>query len=82
MINITKAILEVMKEVTNIEKGMNVGTGNSSYKAVGDSIVRATIKESMLKNGLVIIPTGVTATTKIDRWEEESQYGKKVNSLF
>mgnify|MGYP000632593287 CR=1 FL=1 len=77
MINITKAILEVMKEVTNIEKGMNVGTGNSSYKAVGDSIVRATIKESMLKNGLVIIPTGVTATTKIDRWEEESQYGKK-----
>lgn len=77
MINITKAIMEVMKEVTNIEKKMNVGTGNSSYKAIGDSIVRGTIKESMLKNGLVIIPTGVTATTKIDRWEEDSQYGKK-----
>jgi len=76
-INIAKAILEVMKEVTNIEKKMNVGTGNSSYKAVSDSMVRATIKDSMIKNGLVIVPTSVSANIQIDRYEEDGQYGKK-----
>lgn len=73
---ITKAILEVMKEVTNIEKSMNVGTGNSSYRAISDSMVRSQIKDSMMKNGLVIVPTIVSATTKVDRWEEEDQYSK------
>lgn len=78
MINIAKAILNVMQEVTNIEKNMNVGTGSSSYKAISDSMVRSDIKESMLKNGLVIVPTGVTAKTTMDRWEEENTYGKKM----
>lgn len=76
MNNIAKAILEVMKEVTNIEKSMNVGTGESSYKAISDSMVRSQIKDVMIKNGLVIIPTGVTASTKVDRWEEEDKYSK------
>lgn len=78
MINMAKAILNVMQEVTNIEKNMNVGTGSSSYKAISDSMVRSDIKESMLKNGLVIVPTGVTAKTTMDRWEEETTYGKKM----
>lgn len=76
MKNITNAILKVMEEVTNIEKSMNVGTGNSSYKAISDSMVRSQIKDSMMKNGLVIVPTNVSATTKVDRWEEEDQYSK------
>lgn len=57
MKQITEAIIAVMDEVTNIEKKMSVGTGNSSYKAVSDSMVRSEIKNSMLKNGLIIVPT-------------------------
>lgn len=79
MINITKAILEVMKEVTNIEKKMNVGSGSFTYKAISDSMVRDQVKDSMVKNGLVIVPTGVIAKTTTDRWEEG---GKSKQSIL
>ncbi len=79
MINITKAILEVMKEVTNIEKKMNVGSASFSYKAISDSMVRDQVKDSMVKNGLVIVPTGVTAKTTTDRWDEG---GKSKQSIL
>lgn len=78
MKEITNAILAVMQEVENIEKGMNVGAGTNSYKAVSDGDVRNSLRKAMVKNGLVIVPTSVTAKTQIDRWEEESQYGKKM----
>lgn len=77
MENITKAIIEVMKEVTNIEKSMSVGSGYSSYKAIGDSMVRSTIKDSMIKNGLVIVPTDISAKSTIDRWVDENQKSKQ-----
>lgn len=77
MKNIAQAIINVMTEVKNIEKKTNVGTGSASYKAIGDSMVRNELKESMVKNGLVIVPINIQATTKVDRWEEETQYGKK-----
>ena len=77
MKNIAQAIINVMTEVKNIEKKTNVGTGSASYKAIGDSMVRNELKESMVKNGLVIVPISIQATTKVDRWEEETQYGKK-----
>ena len=78
MININKAILEVMKEVENIEKGLSVGTGNSTYRAVSDGDVRNALRKAMLKAELVIVPTSVSAKAQIDRWEEEHpQYGKK-----
>lgn len=76
--NMTQAILKVMEEVENISKDMNVGTGNASYKAVSDTDVRNTLRKSMIKNGLVIVPTSVNAKTQIDRWEEETQFGKKM----
>jgi len=77
-INITKAIIAVMKEVKNIEKKMSVGSGNSSYKAVSDSMVRNELKQAMTDNGLAIVPVEVKATTQVDRWEEETPYGKKM----
>lgn len=76
--NITKAIIAVMKEVKNIEKKMNVGQGSNSYKAVSDSMVRNELKQAMTDNGLAIVPIKVKATTQVDRWEEETQYGKKM----
>lgn len=76
MQNITKAILAVSKEVTAIEKSMNVGTGGSSYKAVSDSLVRNTLRPEMIKQGLVILPISVEAKTRVDRWEEADSYSK------
>ena len=55
---------------------MTVGTGNNSYKGVSDKDVRQKMRESMIKNGLSILPTGVTATVKMDRWEELDYQGK------
>lgn len=78
-INIAKAILEVMKEVTNIEKKMNVGSGSFTYKAISDSMVRSQIKDAMVKNGLLIVPTGVSAKTTTDRWDEG---GKSKQSIL
>lgn len=76
MKNITKAILAVSKEITAIEKSMSVGAGNSSYKAVSDSLVRNTLRPEMLKQGLVILPINVDAKTRVDRWEEVDGYSK------
>lgn len=85
MKEITKAILAVSKEITAIEKSMNVGTGQSSYKAVSDSLVRNTLRPEMIKQGLVIVPVGVEAKTQVDRWEEADTYKggmKSKQSIF
>jgi hypothetical protein len=76
--NLAKAIIAVMKSVKGIEKNLNVGTGNSSYKGVADQDVKNIIGAAMEKNGLCILPVGVDAKTQIDRWEEAGgQYGPK-----
>ena len=77
MKNITEAILSVMVEVKGVEKTMDVGSSNSSYKGVSDQLVKETIRPSMIKHGLAIIPKSVEAKTTTDRWEENSQYGAK-----
>lgn len=82
MKNLTKAILAVSKEVTAIEKSMQVGTGGASYKAVSDSLVRNTLRPHMEKQGLVILPVSVSAKTQVDRWEEQGQYAKSRQSVF
>ena len=74
MKEISKAIIAVMKEVKNIEKGMTVGTGKATYKAISDSMVRNEVKKAMTDNGLCILPISVQATVKIDRWEEADSY--------
>jgi hypothetical protein len=78
MKNLIKAVLNVMLDVESIDKNMTVGSGNSSYKGVADKDVKHTIGVAMRKNGLIILPTGIEKSTQIDRWEEESQYGKKM----
>ena len=67
MKNISKAIIAVMQEVKGIDKSMTIGSGSSSYKGVPDQEVKKVIGEAMSKNGLCILPTKVTATTKIER---------------
>ena len=83
MKNLIKAVLQVMEEVKGVDKTMNVGTGNSSYKGVSDKEVKKIIGTSMKKHGLVILPIGIEPKTTIERWEEQSQYGAKVKqSVF
>jgi hypothetical protein len=72
---IAKAIIEVMKTVKSIDKGMTVGSGNFSYKGVADKDVKLLIGQAMQDNGLCLIPTSVEQTVQVDRWQEE-EYGK------
>lgn len=76
MKNITLAIIEVMKEVDGVAKSMTVWSGSNSYKWVSDKDVKELIRESMIKNWLAILPTGVTPKIQIDRWEEVDSYSK------
>lgn len=70
MPNLAKAVIKVMQEVEVIDKSMTVGSGQSSYKGVPDKDVKKIIGRAMANNGLCILPIGVTASTKIERWEE------------
>lgn len=71
------AIHAVMSEVKNIEKGLTVGDGKMSYKGVSDKDVKLKIGQAMEKHNLIILPVKVNPNIKIDRWEEDSNYGKK-----
>ena len=77
MKQITEAILAVMQEVKNIEKTMDVGAGNSSYKGVSDKIVKEILQPVMVKHGLAIVPIAVESKATTDRWSETTQYGEK-----
>lgn len=74
MKEISKAILNVMQEVKGIEKSMTVGSGSSSYQGVPDKEVKKIIGESMVKNGLCILPTSIESNYSVSRWEESVVY--------
>ena len=77
------AVINVMKEVKNIEKNLNVGEGRSSYKGVADKDVKHQIGESMSRNGLAILPIEIQPKTTVERWTEETNYGPKAKqSVF
>lgn len=78
MQEISKAIISVMNEVNGVAKNMTVGSWTNSYKGVSDKDVKQAIRESMIKNGLSILPTSITSKIQMDRWEEETEWqGKK-----
>ncbi len=77
MKNLTKAILQVMSEVEGIDKTLNVGTGNSSYKGVADKDVKQVIGKSMQKNGLVILPIAVEPKATLSEWDQEETWNGK-----
>lgn len=55
-INIYQKIQAVSDEVKNVEKNLNVGTGQNSYKAVADADVLLKVKAAEKKHGLISIP--------------------------
>ena len=83
MKNLAKAVLAVMNEVKGIDKSMNVGSGQMSYKGVPDQEVKKIVGQAMQKNGLVLIPTSIDPKTQINEWDETTQYGvKRKQSVF
>lgn len=75
--NLAKAVIAVMKAVRNIEKGMNVGTGNNSYKGVADKDVKYKISEAMAEHGLCIMPIGIDAKETFTNWVDEYKKNKQ-----
>lgn len=81
--NLAKAVIAVMASVKGIEKSMEVGSGNMSYKGVPDQEVKKIIGDAMAANGLCMLPIGIQAKTEVSRWEEVGNYGpKQKQSVF
>lgn len=78
---ISKAIINVMKEVKGMEKNSRVGTGNSAYDGTKDQDVKEIFNDVMAKNGLCILPIEIKSNTKLDRWEQEDFYQGKSQGL-
>ncbi len=83
MKNLAKAILAVMAEVKGMEKNSKVGDGKYSYDGTKDQDVKEVFNIALQKNGLCILPIDIKEETHLDRWEEETNYGKKMKqSIF
>ncbi len=78
-IEITKAILKVMRDVDNVEKNLTVGNSYSNYKGVGAKDVMLKIGCSMASNGLVLMTTEIIPTIKISEWMDGN---KRKQSIF
>lgn len=79
--NLYEKIASVMKDVSYLSKDDRVDTGNGrSYRAISEEKVTSTVRESLQKNGLVILPV-----RQEHRRTDETvtdQYGKqKVNRI-
>jgi hypothetical protein len=83
MSKLAKAIIAVMKAVKNIEKNSTVGSGQNSYNGVKDRDVKEIFNEQFSKNGLCILPIGIEDTVKVERWQEETNWGtRQKQSVF
>ena len=76
MDKLAKAVLSVMNDVKGMEKKSKVGTGSSTYDGTRYVDVAEVFNDSMVKNGLVILPIDIQEEVKIDRWGEEDPWSK------
>jgi len=75
---IAKAILGVMKDVSGIEKNTTIGSGNYAYQGVKDQDVKKAFQEAFLKHKLSIVPIGIDAETRVDRWVDNNRQKQSV----
>ena len=75
--NLFEKIQAVSMEVMNIEKNLQVGTGNSAYKAVGDADVIRAVKKAEEKHRVLSIPTRVERIDGEVILSTPDQYGKQ-----
>ena len=59
--NIYQRINEVRKEISYVQKDKAVSTGGGSYKAVTHDAVTGMVRASLIKHGVVIVPSVLTA---------------------
>jgi len=55
--NIYQKISAVMQDIQYLAKDDKVSFGNTNYKAISEEKVTAAVRESLVKNGIVIMPT-------------------------
>lgn len=55
-LNLYQKISHVMQDVSYLSKDDNIAFGNTKYKAISEEKVTRTLRESLIKNGLVILP--------------------------
>lgn len=83
MSKLARAIIKVMAAVKNIEKTATIGSGQNSYNGVKDRDVKEIFNEQFSKNGLCILPIGIEDTVKVERWQEETNWGpRQKQSVF
>ena len=54
--NLWQRIADVMQDIKYLQKDDKVGFGNNSYKAISEEKVTESLRVSLIKNGLVILP--------------------------
>lgn len=59
--NIYQRINEVRKAIGYVQKDKSVSTGGGSYKAVTHDAVTGMVRESLIKHGVVIVPSVLSA---------------------
>lgn len=79
--NVYEKIAEVMKDVTYLAKDGFVETGKGKgYKAITEEKVTSTVRESLIKHGLVIVPVAQSRSTTNEAVVD--RYGNnKINHL-
>jgi hypothetical protein len=73
-VKLHQKILEVMKDVSYLQKDDQVAFGNTKYKAISEEKVTSTIRTSLIKHGLVIIP--------IEQEHKREHFGDKEKSNY
>jgi hypothetical protein len=61
-VGLYQKIRQVMKDVSYLSKDDNIAFGNTKYKAISEEKVTSTLRESLINNGLVILPFEQTAS--------------------
>lgn len=73
--NLYEKIVNVMESVSYLQKDDNVGTGNSSYKAISEEKVTSAVRDNLIKNKLVILPIKQETKEVFTEYVKEA-YGK------
>lgn len=74
--NLYQKISAVMEEISYLAKDDNVGTGKTSYKAISEEKVTSIVRQSLIKNRLVILPIEQATEEVFTEYVKEA-YGKQ-----
>jgi len=74
-LNLYQKISKVMQDIEYLAKDDNVGTGRGTYKAISEEKVTSSVRSSLIKNGLVILPIEQNTEEVFTEYEKEA-YGK------